>query len=229
MKNNILLLLALLLLASCQKQPTANFNTDKTLYYAGETVHLTDASTNAHHWYWTMPDGSEKTGQNVDYVIDTNDLGGNETFALTVTSKNEKKLNTIAKPILISQKIFNTDYYAFDQTQNHIIPLIKYSYFENGNWVIVVDRLIITFLGLTNKPSAGTYQAQSQVTVAPIYYSTNADTFDNIVFSTGSITVANFANGLIQFSIQNVNGSHYSFNFGGTPQSVSLNGLINCY
>ena len=123
MKNNILILLALLLFTACQKQPTANFNTDKTLYYAGETVHLTDASTNAHHWYWTMPDGTTSTNQNVDYVIDTNDIGGDKTFSLTVTSNNGKKLATISKTVHTSMPIYASDFFSTNIASS--VPLTK--------------------------------------------------------------------------------------------------------
>ena len=112
MKNNILLLLTLLLLASCQKQPTANFNTDKTLYYAGETVHLTDASNNAHHWLWTLPDGSTSNNQNVDFVIDSNNLGGSFNITLQVSSNNGKKTSSIAKAIQTSQPIYASDFFS---------------------------------------------------------------------------------------------------------------------
>ncbi len=119
MKNNILILLALLLFAACQKQPTANFNTDKTFYYAGETVHLTDASTNAHHWLWTLPDGTTSNNQNVDFVIDSNEIGGDKTFSLTVTSKNGNKLSTISKTVRTSQPIYASDFFSSLDLSGH--------------------------------------------------------------------------------------------------------------
>ena len=135
MKKYFLFLFALLLLAACQKQPTANFNFDKSFYYAGETIHLTDASTNAHHWYWTMPDGTSSTNQNVDFVIDTNNLGGDKTFALTVTSDNGNRISTSSKNIEISQKIYVSDSVSFTDATNSTIKFIpnKKKLIKNGN------------------------------------------------------------------------------------------------
>ncbi|MFM2047902.1 MAG: hypothetical protein RI955_448 [Bacteroidota bacterium] len=102
--------LLILLFTACQKQPTANFNFDKSTYTAGDIIHLTDASTNAHSWKWTMPDGKIYTTQNVDFVIDTNDIGGSETVTLEVFSRNGKKVSTVSKTINVSQTILASDY-----------------------------------------------------------------------------------------------------------------------
>jgi len=51
MKNtaNILFIVILILsITSCTKQPEANFTTDKDTYFAGETIHCKGISDNAY-------------------------------------------------------------------------------------------------------------------------------------------------------------------------------------
>jgi len=134
MKKYFLFLFALLLFAACQKQPTANFNTDKTLYYPDETIHLTDASTKAHHWLWTLPDGSTSNSQNVDFVIDTNNIGGSYSISLKAASKNGNRTSTITKSIEISQKIYASDFISIADSNN-----ISPSYFMPTRKKIVVN------------------------------------------------------------------------------------------
>jgi PKD repeat protein len=208
MKNNFLLLLALLLFAACQKQPTANFNTDKTLYYAGETVHLTDASTNAQHWYWTMPDGTYKTGQTVDYVIDTNDLGGNETFALTVTSKNGNKLSTISKTVQISQPIDASDYFSHGTVTNQGIT---YPNFISTNHQTVQVANISTGANLTiyfpENYKTGTYQVKSYVASNTALIEIRGGKYDSYYVygsDTGTLTISPYQNGLFKIAFNKI-------------------------
>ncbi|MFM2048265.1 MAG: hypothetical protein RI955_813, partial [Bacteroidota bacterium] len=138
MKNIFLFLIAILLFTACQKQPTANFNFDKSTYNAGETVHLTDASTNAHRWYWVMPDGSSQTSKNVDYIIGANDV--DKPFTLITTSRNGKKVSSIPKTIDANHFIFNSDFFSIylssTNTRNNYKPVYKTAIAENGKWHI---------------------------------------------------------------------------------------------
>ena len=137
-KSIVLLLASVLLIGSCQKEPTANFTTDKETYTAGETVHCKDASTNAHSWKWTMPDGKIYTTQNVDYTIDSNDLGGKKVFTIEVESKNGKKAGITLKSIRVKQYILPSDYFAVGSTSHKPDSITCNS--NGNNWVINAYR-----------------------------------------------------------------------------------------
>jgi PKD repeat protein len=136
LKSTISIIAIVIVFASCQKQPTANFNTDKSIYYASETVHITDASTNAHHWQWTMPNGTSNiNSKKADYTIPADDLGGNETFNLKVTSRYNSLNSSISKSVRVSQQIYGSDYYS--STYN---PTTKSTAMNNGEWVVSVGK-----------------------------------------------------------------------------------------
>ena len=86
-----LLPIYLFLFSSCQRQPTANFTTDKTEYQAGDTVHLKNNSEHGKHFIWTMPDGSTQTNTDATYIIPDTTLYSNFTFKLQALSGREKK------------------------------------------------------------------------------------------------------------------------------------------
>ena len=104
MKRITLQLVFLVLLASCQRQPTANFTTDKTEYQAGDTVHLKNTSEHGKHYIWTMPDGSTQTTTDATYIIPDTTLYSNFTFKLEALSRREKKTNSYSKNILATIK-----------------------------------------------------------------------------------------------------------------------------
>lgn len=104
MKNKIIkslsaLILSSILLTSCQKQPIADFTTDKTEYTAGETIKLSNKSIDADKYKWTMPDGQTATSQNVDYQTSVNTPEGTLTFKLEAISKNGKKTDVATKTV----------------------------------------------------------------------------------------------------------------------------------
>lgn len=220
MKNNILLLFALLLiLASCQKQPTANFNSDKTSYTAGDIIHLTDASQDAHSWKWTAPNGNIYTTQNLDYPLDSDDLGGSKTFTLEVASKNGKKTASISKAIKVNQYILSSDFcsgiYKIE---------FKYNNVENGYWLLNAGRnytsagkysgteqVTIYFGNGTAKPPIGTYQLvtdKSLLTAGKAfinYYGGDVEVgFNNYNSLSGQIIVTQAYKGRITVSFNNV-------------------------
>lgn len=85
------LAVAAMIMASCQKEPTASFKTDKTEYVAGETVKLTNTSIDGSSYKWTMPDGQTSDTKDVDYTLNVNDADASITFKLEAFSKNGKK------------------------------------------------------------------------------------------------------------------------------------------
>jgi len=104
MKTLITLIIASLFLVSCQKQPVASFTTDKTEYYAGDTIRLTNTSEHGHSYIWTMPDGSKQTTENAFYVVDTAVLYEKLNFQLEADSKHERKKAFAVKQVLAVMK-----------------------------------------------------------------------------------------------------------------------------
>ena len=62
--KSLLIATAVILLTSCQKQPSADFSTDKSEYIAGDVVKLTNSSTDGSSYKWIMPDGQTNTSTN---------------------------------------------------------------------------------------------------------------------------------------------------------------------
>lgn len=103
LKNSYLVLILLALFASCQKTPTANFDTDKALYIAGETIKLTNRSLNGSTYIWTLPDGSTVSTENYDYKTNDQAPSGKLTIKLEAKSRNGKKTDSIFKLVNIQE------------------------------------------------------------------------------------------------------------------------------
>lgn len=88
-------------LVGCQKQPEANFTTDKDSYAAGETVKLTNTTVNGYTYKWTFPDGQTGSVENYDYSLPTTLNDGTLTFRLEAFSKNKKKVDEISKSVTV--------------------------------------------------------------------------------------------------------------------------------
>lgn len=103
-KNAIItmaLIIGGLLLCGCNKQPSADFTTDKTEYTAGEVVKCTNKSLNAHSYKWTFPDGQTATSLNVDYTLAVNSTPGVYSIKLEAISKNGNKRSEASKSITV--------------------------------------------------------------------------------------------------------------------------------
>lgn len=104
MKNKIFALIACAIAsASCQKEPSASFKTDKTEYIAGETVHLTNNSIDSYSYVWTMPDGQIMTSENVDYITNVSSGNASLTFKLMANSKNGKNQDEISQTVTLKE------------------------------------------------------------------------------------------------------------------------------
>jgi uncharacterized protein (TIGR02145 family) len=103
MKKKLIIIIATLgiVFSSCQRQITADFISDKSEYDAGDKVKLTNKSTNAKIYKWTLPDGQTTTSEHVDYPIALTQSDGSLTFKLEAISKNEKKSDEALKSITV--------------------------------------------------------------------------------------------------------------------------------
>jgi uncharacterized protein (TIGR02145 family) len=87
--------------SSCQRQISADFLSDKSEYVAGDIVKLTNKSTNAKTYKWTLPDGQVTTSEHVDYPILLTQKDGSLTFKLEAISKNEKESDEVLKSFTV--------------------------------------------------------------------------------------------------------------------------------
>lgn len=93
--------LAAITLSACQKQPSAEFTTDKAEYTAGETVKLTNTSVDGKTYKWTLPDGQTSNAANVDYTLNENQSDATLSFKLEALSKNGKKTDEASKSVTV--------------------------------------------------------------------------------------------------------------------------------
>lgn len=143
-KNYVLyLLLNVLLLSGCTKQPAAEFTADKTEVYTNETITFTNTSTDAENYEWDFGDGNFSTEISPTHSYSK---PGIYTVTLTAYSKNEKKEDnysitiTVKPQKLIIQKLVlksfptsNWDNYS-DPDIYWRIEDDNYYYFESGKY-----------------------------------------------------------------------------------------------
>ena len=155
---------SLICLASCQKKPSASFTSDKEVYYAGDTIHLTNTSTNAHSYVWTMPDGSQQFNENASYVVDTSVLYEKLNFQLEAYSKHDRKKSLLSKPLLAVMRPTVTESCIYLGTES-CCPLPAVCFFGApniivGEWAdlfyIKIDDKLADFNGLYEIKDYGT-------------------------------------------------------------------------
>lgn len=101
MKGKFMPLAVCLVFMACQKQPQASFTSDKSNYFSGETVHLTNTSTDGNSYLWSLPDGSTSELKDIDWTI-SNSYTGTQSFQLTAFSKRQKLSSTASLAIDVS-------------------------------------------------------------------------------------------------------------------------------
>lgn len=222
--------LSVISIISCQKEPFANFTTDKDIYRPGETIHCTDVSNDAYSWNWTTPDGRTVRTQNFDYVIDINSPNVNKKITLEVSSKKGKKTSTCSKTVSVQQLILPTDYFSAGTTIYK--PIYKFCG-PNSNyyWKISAtegsgncfNALLILFYGAT-PPLAGNYTLQptDPTTSGTAYVQVGAPTgieCAGVVWyesNSGQLTVS-YTNGKMRVVFNNI-----------PTNSVNISGDITC-
>lgn len=132
MKNTILLLAAMAIFSACTKQPTANFTTDKQNYTGGETITLTNQSTDADHYLWNISDGQTASSINLTYNTSLT-TSGELSFTLSAYSANDKKVDFMTKTVNITPTAGSATFwiengYITTVTIAEISKQITYSY-----------------------------------------------------------------------------------------------------
>jgi len=100
----MLILTSVVGLTGCQKQPVAGFTADKSLYYSGETINLTNTSTDASTSVWTIIDGTvniTKYDKNIKVILGTYSTQTNMVIKLSVASENGKKTDEASLDLTI--------------------------------------------------------------------------------------------------------------------------------
>jgi PKD repeat protein len=78
-------------LSSCNKEPKADFTSDKNEYIAGDVIKLTNNSIDAKKYKWILPDyNTTSTEKNIEYILPANHKDATLFFTLQVFSNNEK-------------------------------------------------------------------------------------------------------------------------------------------
>ena len=123
LKLSILFLFSLLLF-SCQKQPVANFTTDKTLYDEGDLVVCSNTSEDATSYQWAtlLSSGSEK-----DFSFFLLPGQSSATIEMIAYNKNMTKSDKISKTISVRlncEKNSTGQYYFRNSTSGTIFVSI---------------------------------------------------------------------------------------------------------
>jgi hypothetical protein len=146
-KTSLIFIFISLLLAGCKKkdeedkQPSADFTTDKGEYTSGDIIFLKNNSTNAETYRWTLPDGTTSKSSDLSYY--TNAEGGDAmlTFKLEAFSKNGTKTDFVVKNIHLkagigglviwSRWVSNTVNVSIDGIKQYGIQMAPKSYIPN--------------------------------------------------------------------------------------------------
>jgi len=101
--KTILFGLTVIIFTSCQREPSADFSTDKSTYTAGDVIKLTNSSVDADKYKWTTPDGQTSTARDLNYTTNSSSPASTLTFKLEALSKNGKKSDLATKSVSLKE------------------------------------------------------------------------------------------------------------------------------
>lgn len=102
-----LLLTSVLLGTTCKKkateetQPSADFTAGKAEYLAGETIELSNTSSDAATYRWTLPNGTTSKSKDISFATDANQSDGVVTFKLEAIAKGGLKSDYVVKQVSV--------------------------------------------------------------------------------------------------------------------------------
>jgi len=120
----LLIAIASVTISSCQKTPVASFTTDKTEYIAGETIKLSNTTTDGETFKWTFPDGTTGTTANYDVITNETDPDATLTFKLEAFSKNGKKTNSTSKTVTVKAATGNVIFWALTGSTSDVVTVV---------------------------------------------------------------------------------------------------------
>ena len=247
-KTIFLYLTGIIALVSCRKQPEASFTTNLDEYIAGDSVHLINTSLNGNSYQWTMPDGSNATSTNADFLINPNFGFGTLTFILEADSKKEKKSDWASKSVAVIPASFFSIDSGLTPTNFSYRPVKVDSKFYSPNdwWITAVVDPYITqapsysvanaYLSIkfpnSLPPTVGTYLLQSNPTLTTgtayiiirrIWWE---DNYEDFVSLSGQLNVT-ITNGKVHVVFSNVAASR-TINSVAYP-NCKISGDITCH
>lgn len=138
-KSSVLFVGTIFILSSCNKQPAADFTTDKTEYIQGETVVCTNTSLDGETFKWTFPDGQTSASTNVSYILSNTMTPGTYSIKLEAISKKGNKTSDATKSFVVKQATGKAMIWTSDGTVSQIsvkIDGVSYGtitmYYKNG-------------------------------------------------------------------------------------------------
>ncbi len=217
-KTSLVFVLSILFY-SCEKKASADFETDKTEYMAGEIVKLTNKSTSGSSFQWILANGQTSTEKNTEFIINPN-LGFDEvSITLIAKSNSYCKRNSLTKKI----KVIPKSYF----TLSSIVPLYTetrilgaYSTSNASNFVVnsfyYIDPETFYFLNFYfpagSSPSTGTYALQnSSSSLAPYNAFVKLAATD---FVSGQLIV-DYVNDKLHISFMNITDSTGNYKLSG--------------
>lgn len=116
MRRNTLtaIILALIIFAACQKEPSSCFTISEERVGINESVAFIDCSTDTHSFLWDFGDNSTSNTSNPTHSYSTL---GSYTVELTTFSKNGKKSNSTKKTITVAKLTCDEMYVKGDTCQ----------------------------------------------------------------------------------------------------------------
>lgn len=160
-KKTVLGMMLLVTANACQKEPLADFTSDRQFHYAGETIHLKNTSVDAYSWKWTTPDGKFYDTKDLAWVSDFNDTGTRKEITLEAFSKRGNKTSSITKSLVLRQPIFSTDFFSVNNSS--YLPTEKKTFKTPDSMRVIRVNTLQTSTYMTAHffgsgiPSAGTY------------------------------------------------------------------------
>lgn len=91
--------LTLILLSSCQKEPSASFTVSKTSATVNESISFTNTSIDGDSYEWDFGDGQTSSSENPSHSYNS---AGSYSVTLTVYSKNGKKDDKASATIIVT-------------------------------------------------------------------------------------------------------------------------------
>lgn len=110
-----LMVFCIFIFTLCTKEPTASFESDKTEYVAGETVHLTNTSVNADSYQWTFPGGQNSNTTDLEYTFPETTASGDYEFKLEASNEGKKKAN-VSKSVKVIAATGRVTAWTFNQS-----------------------------------------------------------------------------------------------------------------
>lgn len=139
--NKVYLIFLCCYLFSCTKDKSdspknitnVSFSSEKSEYFAGETIHWINTSINGESFLWTDPEGKTYHTIDLNYLSDSDAILEMNYFSLDVLFKNGITSRAI-QSVLIKEVISNSEY--FTDSIRIYKPKTKFCYVKGDHWVI---------------------------------------------------------------------------------------------